>query len=974
MSLDNNENLEKGNKCSSFCSTSSSSSSCSSSCSSDDYCEIDDECHYTKIYCWPREVRPKELKTICKYRLCNIDKIPNGSIFFASRSGPLSSLNARVTGTPYNLIGIIVRVNKCGPDSVYVYIVDTISSDCDRLFNRVCLIPLKIFMQDASIIDMRIKRLKNFDVNNGDCSTSGSISELSKPNWPKDQNIGNYFKPGKAYEATIAANNAYIAGKIATNKNCDNSNSYCSTKGRENKKGCNKKCSSHCPSSSSCSSSSSSSCSSSSSSSSSCSSSSSSCSSSSPCSNECSFSSFSHVHSNKSWCHKLSEKRISILTCSLKKYIDLQGEYDDYQSLAQYFGYPVAEELRTKNYFTGPELVGRILFEAGLIWDDRMSIDGKNPYCCFDTCFWENFNQKVSKECNPVDAVIAFTNPNRPKICKPECDEAKLDCEKKFDNKRNIDENRNKQRFNSKHKPIPELNEDIDHQIGNHLRQFIIDSFNQGAETNIKTNCGNGSCDDSQYCTSKGRKKCCDSSSSSSSSSSCSCKCSSSSSSSCSSSSSSSCSSSSSSCSSSSSSDSCRTYLSPTERHVHAVTIMFGSLRIVDFLVDYYQARGIDYKGINNLCDIEKSLCNYGIAGDVASAIASLATQRAAGDQLDYSFNRLNLSWYDDNLIPIERCPTFTSEESCKKEWQKECKILERFSCQIQRDFIQKRMLNQDISGFSGSTLLILSKQLSNYLCLLHDLATSINAHVNWNGKEDTVRSLEDLENDSDELKIPIACKDGHKEYEVKSQSYMWGCSWKYLFPHILKCDITKHGIYCNTLCSIIEGLQSLYYRTPSNNILREIIYHVRKQAKCMKKWVNECRKHCVKSKSNKKQPHVNNYKLNNIRKAEDKKVEEKVNEKFYEKQQSRDISVQGSRLSMSENSNYPPFKYTYANRQENNFYNNMNEEDEYEDEEEDNNYSRYDYDENNLAGEDEEDMDVIQGESHVELVDINFE
>ena len=154
-------------------------------------------------------------------------------------------------------------------------------------------------------------------------------------------------------------------------------------------------------------------------------------------------------------------------------------------------------------------------------------------------------------------------------------------------------------------------------------------------------------------------------------------------------------------CSSSSSSSGhgCR-FPEPKRLKTHFKSILSGSLIVASFLTDVYSARGIDLRGVNNLCDIKDAMCNYGIAGDIASSVASLATERAASNLLSYSYNRLNLSWYDDNSVIVEFCSKpCVSATKCEDRYGLDCKIIGALSCEINRTFNQKRMLNEDALG-----------------------------------------------------------------------------------------------------------------------------------------------------------------------------------------------------------------------------------------------------------------------------------
>lgn len=272
---------------------------------------------------------------------------------------------------------------------------------------------------------------------------------------------------------------------------------------------------------------------------------------------------------------------------------------------------------------------------------------------------------------------------------------------------------------------------------------------------------------------------------------------------------------------------------------------MFGSLRVVDFLADVYRASGIDPYGKINLNEVKDLLCNGGISGDVASSIASLASQRAAGKLLSTDFNSLNMSWYDNHVTRISVCPS--GEECYDTMLQKDCRIFVELSRQIQRDFAQTRMLNQDLAGLSGSLLLQRSRQISKYSKILHNIASQMGIQVFWNGKNWSCSDFQNQNECSGELSIPVNDFNEPQEVVIESERYMWGSGWKYVCPDKLECGVNKWKHYRHVVHEIVEGLCCLYQRTPVNSILRELIWHLRKQAKCLEDWLCKARHHCVK-------------------------------------------------------------------------------------------------------------------------------
>jgi len=233
-----------------------------------------------RVWGWP--TRPKKLIGPSKYHLPDLFSIPTGSIYFASRKGPLSDINTYLTGSPYDMIGIVFQSRTSGHEGTYIYTMDSTIYD-SSVNNKVVVIKLSDLIRDDTIIHHAVLPLKD-------------------------------------------------------------------------------------------------------------------------CDDEC----FGYNRDSHKWRAKMREQRNQIFRNLFKKYREMTPEFDAYQTLASIVGLPVAESLRSKNAFTSSELIGLILFEAGLIWDDRFSTDNRNPICGYDKCF---FQRLADDELNPEQAEITLITP-----------------------------------------------------------------------------------------------------------------------------------------------------------------------------------------------------------------------------------------------------------------------------------------------------------------------------------------------------------------------------------------------------------------------------------------------------------------------------------------------------------------------------------------------------------------------------------
>lgn len=807
----------------------------------DDKCSIDDPCGKMHVWCWP--TGPKNFLGPCKYDRSNFWRIPTGSLYFASRKGPLSEMNARVTGSPYDLVGIVFQSKTHDKEGTYVYTVDSTFILDNKLTNRVVVLNLEDLVTDDSIIYHAILPLKDFD--------DGGVQPAD---FPKSRRIGDDH--GKHEPVAFEAVERWARKFDESCSSSSNSHRrYRSRKGDE-EKGCRIRHSKYDSSSSD----SDSDCDSSSDSSdvSSCSSSSSSSSSGvcAPESGGCgSYSESDGCIDAKSWRYKLREKRNEVLKDLLKKYYDMKPEHDAYQVLASIVGLPVAESLRSRNAYTAPELVGLILFQAGLIWDDHFATCNRNPVCCFDKCFFQKIIEKTNETNNEVQAVITLTTPKAyaeskysdtrlsktdtrsPSEYPDACYESDTETDTKTKSKteKKSDKTKTKSKTEKKKESDSTDQSDVeadDVKLRKNLQKHLDQSLKQGAAEALQpTEDKEKGCYDYYGCDDESSyKRCCypakwygsnD-------------------------------------CYSScyNSSNSSGPWPKPCPKDVHARTIFFGSLRPVDFLIDYYRATGIDPNGHLNLAEVKPLTGRNGQAGELVAIIHSLAAQRARGDLLDYDINKINMSWYHDNLIPIELCNN--TAEDCCDQIERECKYMRELVCQIDRTFIQKKQLNADNAGFTGSRLLKICRRTSELAAELHCLAAELDTYVVRCGSG-SWRHIGDCEDDSQysgpgecRFKLRIdSCSDRcATDYLIVLNKYMWASGWEYHWKKPLCVSSSKYYyLMCRTK-KLLADLLDLKNRTPVTCIILELIVTLLEQTRRLYKYLCKSRKHCCDSSS----------------------------------------------------------------------------------------------------------------------------
>lgn len=607
------------------------------------YTDEEDDNLYT--WCWPYP--PKNFTGPAKYTYETLSRIPTGSLYFSSRKGPLSEMSARITGSPYDMVGIIFQSRTPGREGTYVYTVDSSFLPSDRMADKVVVINLADLISDDTIIHHAVLPLKDFD-------------EPSREN-PRYRHVIR-----RSYEE------------------------------------------------------------------------------------------------ERQWGRSLKEKRNGILKDLFRKYREMRPEHDSYQTLASMAGLPVAESLRTKNALTAAELVGLILFQAGLIWDDRLAVDNQNPVCCFDDCFFQSASEEVESD---SEVVVNLMTP-------------KTFTEAKY-------------RRHRPRQPLPE-----EEKGGEDLQDYLHRAFNESSEEEDWTEPGEkGSIESDDEAPRRHR------------------------------------------------------HSEPIQKPVHARTILFGSLRPVDFLRDYYRSAGVNPQDQSVLRSIRPLTGRRGASGELVAIIHALANQQDSSDDL----NQLNMSWYHDNLIPIEL--DNNCDEGCEDRIESECRVMKGLIQRIDQDFVQKRMLHVGNASLSGPRLLRICRQVSEIAAELHALACECETYVrSADDPSGTVASDYNEEEDHQRFKVRVDSQSRiGTDYIIVLHKYMWGGGWKYDWIGPLKRHPDKHYEISCRMKRLLEGLNDLKNRTPVSCIILELIVCLLEQANALNQYITHSKLYCLKGHSSKR-------------------------------------------------------------------------------------------------------------------------
>ena len=799
--------------------------------------KIDNVCKDMTTWCWP--CPPKRFCGPCKYTKDTLCEIPTGSLYIASRKGPLAEMNAKITGCPYDMIGIIFQSKANNKEGTYLYTVDT--KFVKDGYNKVTVIDMLDLIKDDNIIFHGALPLKDFDDKKHckTCSNPRSYAKCKGGTCPKetfcstkgmsDMEIDVCVQchedcdcNGKYEHTKCELCDCHDTGQSDTDEKgmsdksdvfCPDCHEECECKGKKKHNDCDK-CHCHDDQVSKC------------------------WDSADDCHDDCECKGEkAHDTCDKCRCYNsepseesssttvkskckskrnccvvnkeyLRNKRNETFKHLFKKYRNLKPEHDAYQALASIVGLPVAESLRTKNSFTAPELVGLILYQAGFTWDARFGSKTKNPACCYD----EEFFKKLAERCNEkgsndeTDILLSMVTPkyhtNREykqvkgedhiemvvdekgsedvKLCDTDCDQK---CEVK-----------------GCEEPVSLL----------HNKHFCP-TDKESVLDDVKDNLKNYM-ESKNYYTSKDDYRRCVYPSNWPNSSLDSC---------------------------SEEDDACK----PKKKEVYARTIMFGSLRVVDFLNGYYRAEGIDTNDHDDLKDLG-CMYKYGRAG-LSAAIHSLASFRS---KEKYDFNDLNMVWYHDNIVPIELCNN--KDADCKKHFKEECKVMERLATKLDQDYIQKRMLHQDKAILTSKKLHHICKKISELATELHSLACEVGSNIKHDDKKCRAKDYSDQE-DCEKCDFNIKLKTHDKctnEYYIVVDKYMWG-EWKYYWKHHMECNASKYYHLKSRAKRVVKDLYELKNRTPVTCILLELIVRMYKQAVCIFEYIDRSKDYCLKDK-----------------------------------------------------------------------------------------------------------------------------
>ena len=581
---------------------------------------------HISTWVWPGP--PKEFSGPSKYTRETVCQIPPGSLYFASRKGPFSELNARITGSPYDMIGITVWSEAAGREGVYVYTMG-------MNLPGVVVVNLDTLISDDTIIHHAILPLK----------------DLLDEEW--------------------------------------------------------------------------------------------------------------------------AEQRHQVLKELLKKYRTLSPQHDSYQCLASMIGLPIADSLRPKKKMTPSELIGLILFQAGLIGDRR------NPISNWEKSFFE---ESEDGNVTLITPALFRDGPKRDKRS-----EGSTYRDERSEGSTYRDESSSSSSTSSSSPPpspkrpqkpeeiskqtetqTEEVSEDFDDIMREDLRGYLRNSYKPPKWL-----------ENSEELKEKGGEHWIDQ------------------------------------------------LETPTQKTIHSQTILFGSLRPVDFLIDYYSDR------------IPENHKRVNYRGRCDQLIALLET---LSDQGIPNINQLDMSWYHDHLITIDLWNR--TESLCQKEVENEIQNLRIILAELDQDFIQKRILHFENSLLSKERLGKICQMISELAAELHSLANLPSTYIRTSENLKGIKEWNDIKSQM-RLNVGTNSEDESTCLMILPR-YMWGQGWKYDWRSEAKFDQREFTEFFQRLEKLESRFSDLQRRVPSNCILLELIVHLQENTKHLHRYIQSCHRHKI--------------------------------------------------------------------------------------------------------------------------------
>lgn len=279
----------------------------------------------------------------------------------------------------------------------------------------------------------------------------------------------------------------------------------------------------------------------------------------------------------------------------------------------------------------------------------------------------------------------------------------------------------------------------------------------------------------------------------------------------------------------------CKRYRMPYKTTVDAQTVLVGSMREVDLLIDYYAELGISPNG-NDFWNVHSTNGGCGVGGEIQSAVDALAAQRLVGDKYDYDFNLLKTTdWYVPVLIKIELQNVLGANP--KEDASQICNIATVVS-QLANNYTMETQIALD-DMWTGGRLKKVSQKFAWACNEVHSIAVCTPTCVNYGGSCCGLTDTFNMTNNYCAYSVPI-CAGGNVAPCVVTvpNSYYYGCDWSYQLGCSPYTPASSHTIMCTRLEHVVVELRQLKLQTPRNSIMMNLVSHLLTESECLLEWL----------------------------------------------------------------------------------------------------------------------------------------
>ena len=160
---------------------------------------------------WP--CKPAAFAKIPTVDETNLHVIPTGSLLFASRTGLFSQLNQALTGSNFDVMGIVLQSSVAGREGTYVYTSGV-------TMKTVQIIKLSDLLRDSTVKECHIRLLKDFNPNAphlhepSDFGDSHIDASEGSVQYGSDDELGKDFTPIGATEFRKSGETKFAETKL----------------------------------------------------------------------------------------------------------------------------------------------------------------------------------------------------------------------------------------------------------------------------------------------------------------------------------------------------------------------------------------------------------------------------------------------------------------------------------------------------------------------------------------------------------------------------------------------------------------------------------------------------------------------------------------------------------------------------------------------------------------------------------------